>query len=142
MSTLFTDEQKKAVFAIANCLIPSTATMPSLEDADPDFEWCSRALIAHPTVHESLKETLAASLVAHDVDQFLRALYVSDPAAFETLAEFVVGSYVMIPRVKALYGYPGQQQLPAPPDLAAEELSDEVFEGAMSYEGTYRDVGR
>ena len=55
----------------------------------------------------------------------------------------ISGAYYLVPRVRELIGYPGQHPQPAAPmELAAEELSDEIFEAAMNYPGCYRPTPR
>jgi hypothetical protein len=54
------------------------------------------------------------------------------------VATFVAGTYYMIPQVRELIGYPGQRRMPAAIDAAADELSDDVFQGALDYARTYR----
>jgi len=54
------------------------------------------------------------------------------------VATFVAGTYYMIPQVRELIGYPGQRRMPAAIDAAADELSDDVFQGALDYTSSYR----
>ena len=54
------------------------------------------------------------------------------------VATFVAGTYYMIPQIRELIGYPGQRRTPAATVAAADELLDDVFQGALDYAGTYR----
>jgi hypothetical protein len=65
-------------------------------------------------------------------------LHGDDRATFDVLATFVAGTYYMIPQVRELIGYPGQRRTPAATDAAADELSDDIFQGALDYAGSYR----
>ena len=140
MSATLTAQQQEAVFAVADVLVPGTESMPSFRQVDPDFTWGARGLAVRPTIVGELQGLLDEAAHQTNLAGFLREMHDQRVSDFEVLSTYVLGAYVMVPEVRTLYGYPGQQQLPAAPDLAAEELSDEVFEGAMAYEGTYRDV--
>lgn len=137
MSTL-TQADRDLLHHIADVLVPATDTMPALRDADASGEWLDRACAARADLLPKLGRTLNALSGCSDLGTALRGLRGGERATFDVLATFVAGTYYMIPRVRELIGYPGQVRAPAPIDLAADELSDEIFEGAMNYDGGYR----
>ncbi len=136
--TTLTEPQRDLLLRIADVLIPATATMPSLRDADPAGDWIRRACQARGDAMPGLVTTLDRLAADDDLDAALRDLRANARGAFDVVATVVAGAYYLVPEVRTLLGYPGQVRNPAPLDLAADELSDEVFEGAMSYGGTYR----
>ena len=138
MSAL-SEPHRELLLQVADVLIPSTDTMPSLRRADPDGRWLARACLARADVLADLADALE-ELAGEDLVTALRALHTSARATFDIVANVVSGAYYLIPEVRALLGYPGQVRNPAPLDLAADELSGEIFDGAMNYTGTYRAV--
>ncbi len=135
--TTLNDADRQVLWDVADVLIPATEVMPSLRDADADGTWLQRTCAARPDLVEELK-LLLGELRGADLSAVLVSLHSNDRARFDVLATFVAGTYYMVPAVRDLIGYPGQVRNPPPVDLAAEELGDELFEGAMNYAGSYR----
>jgi hypothetical protein len=129
---------RELLLRVADVLIPPTASMPSLRAADPTGEWLDRVCVARADLLADLAGALDGLAQADDLSTALRELHGGARATFDVLANFASGAYYLIPEVRALLGYPGQVRNPAPLDLASDELSDEVFEGAMNYPGTFR----
>ena len=135
--TSLTEARRAVLLDIADVLIPQTDTMPALRAADPDGEWLQRACRARADLLDELGRILD-ELTDADLSAVLVSMHAEQRAHFDVVATFVAGSYYMIPRVRELLGYPGQVRAPAPLELAADELSDEIFEAAMNYSGSYR----
>jgi len=123
---------------VADVLIPATKTMPALRDADPAGTWLDRACLARADLVPSLARALRVLAGTADLPAAVRRLHGDDRATFDVVATFVAGTYYMIPQVRELIGYPGQRRMPAAIDAAADELSDDVFQGALDYARTYR----
>lgn len=132
-----TDRQISVLMDVADVLIPANATMPALRDADATGEWLGRACRARADLVDRLG-ALLDDLDGADLPAALHALHADDRPAFTIVATFVAGTYYMVPAVRKLIGYPGQVRSPAPLEQAADELSDDIFEGALQYTGTYR----
>lgn len=135
--TALNEGRTTVLLDVADVLIPATDVMPALRDADPSGEWLGRACTARADLVADLVAILD-ELEGADLSTVVVALHRNDRAKFDVLATFVAGTYYMIPRVRELIGYPGQVRNAPPLDLAAEELGDEIFEGAMNYSGSYR----
>jgi len=75
-----------------------------------------------------------------DLAATVRTLHQLDRATFGVVATFVAGTYYMVPQIRELIGYPGQLRTPASIDQAADELLDDVFQGALGYTGRYREA--
>ncbi|WP_024804196.1 hypothetical protein [Nocardia sp. BMG51109] len=133
-----TAPQLKTALAIADVLVPETTDRPALRSADPDHEWLARALRARDDMATELTALLDRLTDSNSLDADLRALRDDHRELFDTLAGVVAGAYYMTPIVRDLIGYPGQERRPAPVSLAADELSDEVFDGATAYHGGFR----
>lgn len=133
-----TDRDRELLRDIADVLVPATDTMPSLRAADLTSEWLNRACAARADSLPVLLRALRKLDAESDVTTALQALHADERETFDTVAAIVAGAYYMVPRVRELIGYPGQVRNPPPIDQAADELSDEIFEGAMNYQGSYR----
>lgn len=136
--TELTVQQRDLLLQAADVLIPETETMPALRTADVDGEWLRRACVAREDVLADLAAVLDSLADRDDLSAALRDLRAAARGSFDLLANIVAGAYYLIPDVRTLLGYPGQVRNPAPLDLATDELSDEVFDGAINYTGTYR----
>jgi hypothetical protein len=138
MVTNLSAPQMDLLLRVADVLIPATALMPSLRTADPDGQWLRRAYFARQDVLPALTDALDQLAESDDLPSALQTFHRDSRNTFDVVANVVAGAYYLIPEVRTLLGYPGQVRNPAPLDLAGEELSDEVFEGAMNYPGTHR----
>jgi hypothetical protein len=134
-----TEPQRAVLLDVADVLIPETDAMPSLRAADPDGEWLERACRARADLVDELCQILD-EIAGSNMSSLLVSMHRDQRPRFDVLATFAAGTYYLIPRIRELIGYPGQVRAPAPLDLAADELSDEIFEGAMNYSGSYRPV--
>ncbi len=133
-----TDPRRELLLQVADVLIPPSATMPALRVVDPTGEWLDRACRARADVFAEVVEAVDGLADRHDLASALRELHTDARPAFDVVASVVAGAYYMVPEVRMLLGYPGQVRNPAPLELASDELSDEIFEGAMNYAGTFR----
>ncbi|MFC9362979.1 hypothetical protein ACFTZB_41235 [Rhodococcus sp. NPDC057014] len=140
--THLSEQERQTLWRVADVLIPATATRPGLRDADPDGLWLERALTARSDLVGALQAELARLETVPDLEPAVIDLHESDRARFEVLATAVSGAYYLVPAVRELIGYPGQHRTPPRLEEAAEELSDEVFEAAMNYPGSYRPTPR
>jgi hypothetical protein len=107
---------------------------------DADGYWLGRALDARSDAVERVRALLHELAAAPLLREALAGWRSARRDDFEDVAAIVAGTYYLVPAVRELIGYPGQERRPAPLELAADELSDEVFEGAMAYQGTYLDA--
>jgi hypothetical protein len=135
-----TDTELGTLWAVADVLVPATATMPSLKDADPDSHWLARAIDARSDIVEDIRSYLQNLQAVEDLETELIRWHAECRGDFDNLSAIVAGTYYMVPQVRELISYPGQERRPAPVDLAADELSDEIFEGATAYQGRYREA--
>jgi hypothetical protein len=133
----FSDACRSVLLDVADVLIPATDAMPALRDADATGEWLDRACRARCDLVDALS-LLLDDLAGGDLPSALASMHARERSTFDVLATFVAGTYYMIPEIRELIGYPGQLRSPPPLDMAADELSDGVFDVAMNYPGTYR----
>ena len=136
--SVLTRAERDALLDVADVLIAPTDSMPTLREADPTGEWLDRACSARSDIFTDVQRLLRDVADAPNLAATLRRLHGEDRVSFDEVATIVAGAYYMVPRVRGLIGYPGQVRAPAPLNLAADELSDEIFETAMNYPGSYR----
>ncbi len=127
-----------AARSVADVLIPRTAERPALREADPDARWLTVAFAARDDRADDVRALLDQLPEVGDPKPWLRRLRSDHRDVFDALASVIAGAYYMTPTVRDLIGYPGQERRPAPVTLAADELSDEIFEGAMNYDRSFR----
>jgi hypothetical protein len=140
--THLSEQERHTLWRIADVLVPATSTRPSLRDADPDGIWLDRALTARADLVGAAKEELARFESVDDLESAIVELHDTERVRFDVLATAVTGAYYLVPAVRELIGYPGQHRTPPRLEEAAEELSDEIFEAAMNYPGSYRPTPR
>ncbi len=138
--TILDSARIETAWTIADVLVPETDDRPSLKTADPEARWLAVAFAARRDSEHELAVLLdiLRGREQSEVEAMLRSLRVEKRYLFDTISSVIAGAYYMTPQVRALIGYPGQEQRPAPLELAADELSDEIFEGAMAYGGAFR----
>lgn len=96
------------------------------------------ALAARSDVFDQVTDVIRRGTDAPDAAEWLRALSVEDPAAFEPLSSVLAGAYLMIPEIQAYVGYPGQGRNPAPPTQIADELEDGLLDPVIERGPIYR----
>lgn len=132
-----TPEQRTALVALADVLLPAADGMPAASDVNVQGKWIDRALGARPDLEPELLRVLdgAGELGPKAVLDRLRS---QDPGAYEALVLLVTGAYYMHPKVRKLIGYPGQKPSPEYPDEAEYYLRDGLLEPVLARGSIYR----
>ena len=136
---LMTDEQREAVFVLAETLIPEHAGAPSADQAglsalflDQFFDLRDDLLPAFLTIVDR------ADL--EDARSFCDRLRADEPAAFDTLTFVIAGAYLLSPKARAWLNYEGQvgeaQDGSPQPEYAPGGLLDRVRERGPLYRAT------
>lgn len=135
---LTTDEIRTAArLADALCASNRHPVAPPSECAE--FETVlGVALAARSDVFDEVTDVIRRGTDAPDASEWLRALSVKDPSAFEPLSSVLAGAYLMIPEIQAYVGYPGQGRNPAPPTQIADELEDGLLDPVIERGPIYR----
>jgi len=129
-----TEEERGALGAVADALIPPHGELPSPSRVRGFDRWLDRALAARS---DAIEEVVAAALpIAALAPQerlaALRDYAESDPAGFHTLSSVVAGAYLMVPEVRKAIGYPGQRKHPPRFDEAAEQIMDGILDPVIA----------
>src|SRR3954452_9120290 len=120
------DAQRETLAALADRLIPAGDGMPAASEVDVPGKWTARVLGARPDFAAPLAGLLDAA-AGRDPATELRRLSAEEPDAFPLLTVIVPAAYYMHPRVRRLYGYPGQKENPPLPDESDYYLRDGIL---------------
>lgn len=130
-------EQRKALAAVAEVLIPGGEGMPSARAADVSKKWVDRVLEVRPDLYEPLVSGLSM-LGDRDTAVELEGLRTGNRDVFNTLTLVVAGAYFLNPRVKKAMHYPGPKRTPALQDEAELYLEDGILDRVIGRGPIYR----
>jgi hypothetical protein len=132
-----TDEEREIFGARADILIPESEGMPSATRVRTHHEWIDVALTARPDLLDQFKASLAIG-PKDDPVAGVDQVHKSSPEAFDAFSVLTSGAYLMIPEVKALIGYPGQEPRPVEGDDVPEyiDMLEKVVERGPVYRPT------
>jgi hypothetical protein len=132
-------EQRKALAALADMLIPAGDGCPSASSAEVAGQWLDQVLTACPDLLTGLVDVLQKT-AGDDPQAAVERLRKSDNAAFAVLAEVVCGAYFLNPDVRRAIGYAGQGARPIDPrpDYMEDGLLESVIRRGPIYRATPR----
>jgi hypothetical protein len=137
-----TDAERDALVRVADTLIPARGD-DAAPSATPDYaRHLDRALAARDDAFDAVVAAAArlGALDAAALDAELRALHAAGDATFQALSAVVCGAYLTVPEVRARIAYPGQENRPAPFDLAAEEIMDGILDPVLERGSIYTEA--
>jgi hypothetical protein len=112
----------RALFGrLADVLIPDAEGMPSATQVGVHTTWIDEALAARPDLVAPFRRALASD-PGHDPAAAISQMHSDDAAVFDAFSVLVSGAYLMCPEVKALIGYPGQEERPVTGDDVPEYI--------------------
>jgi hypothetical protein len=131
------EQERKALAALADVLIPAGADLPSASAADVAGKWLDQVLAACPDLAAGLRELLHKT-AGQEPGAAVAALRATDTAAFSVLAEVVAGAYFLNPDVRRAIGYSGQTARPIDPrpDYMEDGLLESVIRRGPIYRPT------
>jgi hypothetical protein len=135
----FDAEQRAALAALADVLIPAGEGFPSASQAGVAAEGLDHVISFQPGIAAGLMNVLEKS-TARPPAEAVADLQKMEPVAFGVLAEFVAGAYFLNPKVRALLGYTGQG--PQPIDPHADYLDEGLLQSVQSRGPVYRPTPR
>lgn len=103
-----TSDQRLTLTRAANALIPRARGMPAAGDEGLAHDWIDRTLAARADLTVPLVDVLRGLRRGCDAPA-LRELAEADSAGFDVLVVAVVATYYMMPSVRELIGYRGQE---------------------------------
>ncbi|MBB5152882.1 hypothetical protein [Saccharopolyspora phatthalungensis] len=110
-----TDHERDICGARADVLIPNAAGMPAATQMDVHSIWIEHALGARPDLADRFRASLAEA-VDEPPAEAIETLHKNSPELFDAFSVLVAGAYLMSPEVRALIGYPGQENRPVAND--------------------------
>jgi hypothetical protein len=138
MSTItLSANQRRALGALADLLIPRTAAMPSASEVGVEAKWIDRALTVRADLTASLAGVLDRASTGGPAEELAR-LEREDAETLDGVKLLVSGAYYMSPRVRKLIGYPGQTQRPILTDEAEYYLEGDLLAPVQARGTTYR----
>lgn len=137
MSQTLAGASRAQFLAIADVLIPEAEGMPSATQAGVGGDVLDRALALRPDLKDDLFRGLQAT-AGQDPAVAAQALYRADTAAFAAIGLLASACYYMIPRVRELIGYPGQQKVSYDPDSTPEYITSGMLQPVVNRGPIYR----
>jgi hypothetical protein len=131
----FDADQRAALAALADVLIPAGDGFPSASEAGVASEGLDQVISFQPGIEAGLMNVLEQSKTRPPVEAVVE-LQKNHPAAFGVLAEFVAGAYFLNPVVRARLGYAGQGPVPISPH--PDYLDDGLLQSVLSRGPVYR----
>lgn len=110
--SVLTVEQRARFAAMADVLIPAYEQMPAASAVDVAGPFLDKAIAAREDLVEPLMRGLETQSAAPAAEGIAR-LYADDQEAFDAIATLASGAYYMIPAIRELIGYPGQESISA-----------------------------
>jgi hypothetical protein len=128
-------DERIALAALADVLIPAGDGLPSASAAEVSGQWLDQVLEACPDLMPGLQDVLRKT-AGHDPHLAVERLRTNDATAFAVLAEVVSGAYFLNPEVRRAIGYDGQG--PRPIDPRPDYLDDGLLESVIRRGPIYR----
>ena len=137
LAVALTAEQRSALAAFGDALIPGGAGLPCASEADVHGKWADRVLLIRPDLAEPLSAALSEE---GGQEAVLQRLNSERPQALEALRFVVAAAYFMNPRIRKLLGYPGRgpKANPAYPDEAEHYLEGGLLDVVRERGPIYR----
>lgn len=137
MSGLVDDSLRARFLAIADILIPEADGMPSASQAGVGGEVLDRAMALRPDLMDDMLRGLGRVSEAAPGNA-ARALFEQDPTAFASIGLLAGACYYMIPRIRELVGYPGQERRTYDPEAVPEYVTDGTLQRVIDRGPIYR----
>jgi hypothetical protein len=123
--------------ALADVLIPAAEGMPAASEVGVHEAVLDRILSLRPDLAERFFRGLRAA-VGQTPEAIARKLNQEDPEALSAIGLAAAAAYYMQPRVRALIGYPGQENRPADPDETPEYIANGMLQQVIDRGPIYR----
>jgi hypothetical protein len=126
--------------AIADCIIPRTAEMPSASDVGIGDLLQRKLTRYRPDLVGSVGAILGRA-TTESPEQFVERLEIEEPQAFQLLFQAVAGSYYLSPEVRQRIGYPGQEaQLLPREGIGVEDLLEGMLDAPKIFRRCGEDI--
>lgn len=125
--TRISDEERQVFSDLADVLIPNAEGMPSASEVGVHQGMLDRVIGLRPDLSEAFHRGLSAA-IGKDPATAAEELNQNDPEALTAIGLAASAGYYMTPRVRALIGYPGQENRPADPDAPLEYVENGMLQ--------------
>jgi len=126
--------------AIADCIIPKTAEMPSASDIGIS-DLLQRKLTRYRPDLVAAVGTILRQRTTQPPADFVERLEIEDPQAFHQLFQAVAGAYYLSPEVRMRIGYPGQEAQMLPRDgIGVEDLLEGLLDAPKTFRRSGEDI--
>ncbi|MDF1722619.1 MAG: hypothetical protein P1U65_18255 [Minwuia sp.] len=140
MNTL-TDNQRQTLGRIGDSLIPAALGMPSFTGAEAQGEMVDHVLALRPELLNDLRRALDGVAADEDAASATERLNREDPEALGAIGLVASSAYYLMPGVRAIMGYKGQEHRPASADEEHDYLRDNLLQAVVDRGPIYRDPG-
>lgn len=138
--------QRATLNTIGDVLIPAALGMPAFSGAGAVDDMVAHVLALRPELLDSLRRALDQVAAQDDAAQEDAALAAErlnrdNPDGLATIGLIASSAYYMMPDVRAIMGYRGQEQRPATDDEEHDYLRDNLLQPVIDRGPIYRDPG-
>lgn len=137
MSAKLSDEQRRTFAGIADVLIPEAEGMPSATQAGVHEKVLDRVLGLRPDLREAFIRGIAAA-DGLDPQEAAERLNKEDPSALGAIGLVASAAYYMMPQVREMIGYPGQENRPGDPDATPEYVANGMLQQVIDRGPIYK----
>jgi hypothetical protein len=135
-------ERDRSIFAgIADVIIPAWERMPSASSVGAHKDLLDTVLRVRPDLADGVRTTIEFCR-DRDPSEAVNRLYRENRAAFDAFTLAATGAYYMAEPVRALLGYPGQENSPYDPHETPQYLTDGILERVTRRGAIYRPTPR
>ncbi len=128
---------RQAFAAVADILIPAAEGMPAASQVDIGGEVLERILTLRPELREAFLRGVRAC-AGKPPREAIETLNKTDQAAGSAIGLVASAGYYMDARVRALIGYPGQEDRPGDPDEEPEYVRNGMLRAVIDRGPIYR----
>ncbi|MDF1734682.1 MAG: hypothetical protein P1U37_05310 [Minwuia sp.] len=139
MSTL-SATQRASLDAIADVLIPAALGMPCFTGAGDVAAMVDHVMALRPELTEGLKQALDRVGEGEDAAAAAERLNQEDPGGLATIGLVASSAYYMMPEVRRIMGYRGQEQRPATAEEENDWMRDDLLQPVIDRGPIYRDT--
>lgn len=125
--SLVNDTQRTTFAGIADVLIPEAEGMPSASQAEVHGAILDRVVELRPDLREAFFRGLNKA-AGQDPKTATEALNADDTEALGAIGLLASAAYYMQPQVRALIGYPGQENRPVDADSEPEYVANGMLQ--------------
>lgn len=138
MSAL-SDPRRAALNAIGDVLIPAALDMPCFTGAGDVDAMVDHVLALRPELTERLNQALDRVGADENAAAAAERLNREDPDGLATIGLVASSAYYMMPEVRRIMGYRGQEQRPATADEEHDYMRDNLLQPVIDRGPIYRD---